>query len=143
MRIEIVGTNPPGRSCSSEHDNIHVGIGSKGKAVELFPGDAKKIRWELDVRIVAQDGALDFRGPFVDGKRGERFIYLNWVNVADDGTAELFRRAKLVLDDVDPELVAQADGKQRALVATVNLTDGNGNPTCARVRPPAIDWSLE
>ena len=85
--------------------------------------------------------SLDFRGPAVQGKRGERFIYLTWGNVDATNGFEMFRRAKLMLDRIDPELIESAarDGR---LAATVDLTDDRGGPRCARVDPPALAWSV-
>jgi hypothetical protein len=54
----------------------------------------------------------------------------------------MFRRAKLVLDRVEPALVASAERSGRPLVADVRLTDEKGGPRCARVDPPAVTWSL-
>ena len=52
----------------------------------------------------------------------------------------MFRRAKLMIGDIDPELLAAADAADGALVASISLTDERGGPRCARVRPPAITW---
>jgi hypothetical protein len=105
------------------------------------PGDSPQARWRIDVETNrTADGSVDFRGRFVHGKRGDRFLYLNWGPVDDDGSFSLFRRAKLSLSDVDPALVERAIGDNRGLVCTVNLTDENGHPRCARVRPPDIGW---
>ena len=43
------------------------------------------------------EGAIDFGGPFVHGRKGERFLYLSWGAVDPD--FEMFRRAKLVFAD--------------------------------------------
>ena len=87
---------------------------------------------------VVADGS-DFRGPAVHGKRGERFVYLTWGDVAEDGTFTMFRRAKLMFADIEAGVLDQAtaDG---VLVASISLTDPCGGPRCARVRPPAISW---
>ena len=71
----------------------------------------------------------DFRGPAVQGKKGERFVYLTWGSVAGD-TFDMFRRAKLMLADLP------ADTEQ--VTVDVDLTDEHGMPRCARLRPPAI-----
>ncbi len=141
MRVEVVGYNPPGRSCGAGENhvkNIHVGLGIKGEPHYLFAGDAEPT-WACEVKVV--DGP-DFRGRFVHGKKGDRFLYLNWGDVDDDGTFRLFRRAKIMLTDVDTKLVEGADRNGKTLVARVNLTDEKGFPTCARLRAPAIEWSL-
>jgi hypothetical protein len=52
----------------------------------------------------------------------------------------MFRRAKLMVGDIDPELLAAAARDDGLVVASVSLTDELGCPRCARVRPPAISW---
>ena len=109
----------------------------------LVAGDAETATWQLDVRVTVGDGGeLDFKGPAVHGRRGERFLYLTWGNVGSDGRFEMFRRAKLVLDHIDPQLVRDAERDDKALHASVDLTDGCGGPRCARVDPPALVWTL-
>jgi hypothetical protein len=54
-----------------------------------------------------------------------------------------FRRGKLMLDRIDPAVVAAAVEGGRPLVATVSLTDEKGEPRCARYDPPAIAWQVE
>lgn len=52
----------------------------------------------------------------------------------------MFRRAKLWLDAVPHDVVALAIERER-LVGRLDLTDDQGGPLCASVRPPRIDWS--
>ncbi|HEY6932129.1 MAG TPA: DUF5990 family protein [Marmoricola sp.] len=63
------------------------------------------------------------------GKKGERFVYLTWGTV-EEGRFTMFRRAKLMLSDLPP-LAEKVD-------VDVDLTDEQGMPRCARLRPPAI-----
>ncbi len=145
MQVIITGVNLPGRVfChpdGSPLENVHVGVQLRRDPAQLVRADATEARWELDVDVVDKDGLLDFRGPAVQGKRGERFIYLTWGNVDATNGFEMFRRAKLMLDRIDPELMESAarDGR---LAATVDLTDDRGGPRCARVDPPALEWSV-
>jgi hypothetical protein len=148
MLVQIEGTNLPGRSCApgpngETYENIYVGIGIQRDPVDLVPGDAPAAHWQVDVRTVrVEDGSIDFRGRFVHGPRGDRFLYLNWGTVAADGAFTLFRRAKLTLSEIDPSLVEQALRQNCSLACTVNLTDKKGNPTCARLNPPEIAWRV-
>ncbi len=80
------------------------------------------------------------KGPYIQGPPNGRFIYLNWGTVDAPGTFAMFRRAKLRLDAVSAEVLRSA-AEQGTLVARVILTDPKGNPTCASVAPPFIDWS--
>ena len=142
MRIVIEGRNLPGRRFES-HANVHVGLQERRDPVGLVPGDAPSAQWAVDVAVVGSAGDRDFRGPAVQGKRGERFVYLTWGDVAAGGVFAMFRRAKLMLADVDARLLDAAQHDDRTLVATVDLSDERGGPRCARVRPPAIEWSLD
>ena len=146
MRIHLTGINPPGRNfCrpdGSLMDNVHVGVQAAREPVQLIRADAPDMRWEIEVAVVRTDGSLDFRGPSVQGKRGDRFIYLTWGHIGPDDTFEMFRRAKLMLDRVAPELVELAVATGR-LDGRVDLTGDDGGPRCARVDPPAIAWSVE
>jgi len=145
MQVIITGVNLPGcvfcHPDGSPLENVHVGVQLRRDPAQLVRADATEARWELDVDVVDKDGLLDFRGPAVQGKRGERFIYLTWGNVDATNGFEMFRRAKLMLDRIDPELMESAarDGR---LAATVDLTDDRGGPRCARVDPPALEWSV-
>ena len=145
MRLALVGTDLPGRTFRNPDgtplDNVHVGVQIRANPEHLVRGDATDARWELEIETtIGSDGQLDFRGLAVHGKRGERFIYLTWGNVDHTGTFKMFRRAKLMLNRVDQELIL--DAKRRGhLSAQVRLTDDHGGPRCARVDPPAITWS--
>lgn len=122
-------------------DQVHVGIQIGREAAQLVRADASKAVWETDVDVLARDGALDFRGPAVQGKVGERFIYLTWGNVDPDDGFEMFRRAKLMLGRVDRELMESA-AHAGCLAVAVDLTDDLGGPRCARVDPPAAVWTV-
>ncbi len=89
-------------------ENVHVGVQVRREPAQLFGADETETRWEVDVEVVRRDAAFDFRGPAVQGKRGERFIYLTWGDVSPDGGFEMFRRAKLMLDRVASDLIESA-----------------------------------
>jgi hypothetical protein len=144
MRLVIRGHHLPGRSfCrpdGTEMADVRVGVQVRRDPWALVPADRADARWELDLEVVRDAQGFDFRGPAVQGRRGDRFVYLTWGNVDADGGFEMFRRAKLMLDRIDPTIVERAisgDG----LVARVDLSDDRGGPRCARVDPPALVWS--
>ena len=150
MRIRVEGVELPGSTCGPSperpegHVNIHVGVQRRGKPAELLGvvrGDSPRATWTLDATVTAAPGgAADLRGPYIQGPPGGRFIYLNWGTADAPGTFTMFRRAKLRLDAVSPEVLRSAQ-EQGCLVARVILTDPKGNPTCASVGPPFIEWS--
>ncbi len=109
----------------------------------MVPADAESATWELDPTLVTTpEGGLDFKGPEVHGKRGDRFLYLAWGSVDDGGDFQMFRRAKLMLNRIDPAIVRSAEDSDWALVARVRMSDDHGAPRCARVDPPDIDWRV-
>src|SRR5262245_42212457 len=138
MRVEIRGVNLPGRTfCrpdGSPLENVHVGLQIRRDPAELVRGDAPDAHWDVEVEVVRADDGLDFRGPAVQGKRGDRFLYLTWGEVHADGQFEMFRRAKLMLNRIDPALVESAVAIG-GLAATVDLTGRGGGTRCARVDP--------
>jgi hypothetical protein len=143
LRIRIEGTNLPGRTFC-EHGNVHVGVQCRSDPVDLTPGDAPEAIFEFDIDILpSEEGAWDFRGPHVHGKRAERFLYLTWGDLSPTGEFTMFRRAKLHLSSLDESLITAAAEPTHHLIARLGLTDGKGAPRCASLRPPAIDWTAE
>ena len=137
LQILVRGTDPPGRTFASYGD-VHVGVQVGRDPAGLVPADTPSPEWPLTVRVV--DG--DFRGPAVHGKKGDRFLYVTWVDKVGEHFHG-FRRGKLMLDRIDPKVVATAVERGLTLVATVSLTDEKGGPRCARYDPPAIAWTVE
>ncbi|MGH9893315.1 MAG: DUF5990 family protein [bacterium] len=143
------GTDLPGRRCGPDPDgiwyeNIHVGIARHREAFEPVTGDAEVARWAVDVAVkMDEDGNLDFGGPFVAGPRDERHLGLIWIREAEDGSWQLFRAAKFRLYEMERSLFEEAMKPGRRLVGRLGLTDEQGWPRCATVRPPLIKWSVE
>ena len=138
MQLRIDAFDLPGSTCGPSparpagHHNIHVAVQRRNKPKELLGvtrADAVNASWVLDVDE-------NFRGPYVQGKPGEQFVYLSWGVVDDAGTFEMFRRAKLKLNTIDPAIVTAAR-KSGVLVGRLGLTDAKGNPACATV---SVEW---
>ena len=147
VHVVIEGQDLPGRTfCDpdgSPLNDVHVGIQVRTGPEGLVAGDEPSARWDIEVNVVVDaNGEPDFRGPAVHGKRGDRFLYLTWGNITDEGTFGMFRRAKLMLNRVDPELVRTANDEERSLIGTIRLSDCRGAPRCARIDPPDLLWSL-
>jgi hypothetical protein len=150
VRIRIEGSDLPGRRVGPQADelrlaNVHVGVQRKAEVVDRVPVSAPSASWELaiDSREVA-DGFLDVGGPWVHGRPGARFLYLSWGAVSSpDGGFAMFRRAKLLFGDIPADALRGAHAGDGVLVGRLGLTDAEGGPLCARVRPPVISWALE
>ena len=147
MLIRIEAHDLPGRSCGPSperpqgHHGIEVGVQRKNKPGELMgqvSADVESVTWELEATPVSSNPA-DFRGPYISGPSGGRFIYLSWGVVEEPGSFQLFRRAKIMFDGIPAEVMTAAQLSGR-LIGRLGLTDSKGNPTCAAVRPPLIEW---
>jgi hypothetical protein len=162
LNVLIDGFDLPGLTCHPEpdgtvHRSVHVALTGRddgrpclelpgrggARALEPVPGDAPSARWELPVTVRRGDDGFDFGGPFVRGGLDDRHLGLAWGDTPGDGTLRLFRGAKLRLVDVEPGVIEAAMRPGHRLVARIRLTDVKGNPVCARVHPPALNWSAE
>jgi hypothetical protein len=107
----------------------------RGREAEQFvPGDAGEAVFDLELTPVAPGEA---RGPYVQGRKGERFLYLVWAAGPD---RTMFRRLKLMLADIPAHVWEAAGRRGHRLEAHLGLTDGRGGPLCARVVPPTVIW---
>ncbi len=104
---------------------MHVGLQIGREPVGLVAGDQEWAEWTTEVTVTAGD----FRGSAVQGKKGDRFVYLTW-GTLEGGTFTMFRRAKLMLAD----LPSGAD----LVTVDVDLTDERGMPRCARLTSSAL-----
>jgi len=142
LAVRLVGRQLPGLRCGP-YESIHAGIQRGREVVDLVPGNAAEAVFAFTVDVVTgSDGAIDCRGPFVQGRRGERFVYLSWGELKDGSPFAMFRRAKLHLSCLDASQLAQAATAGATLLATLALTDARGGPLCASVRPPQISWQV-
>jgi Family of unknown function (DUF5990) len=122
---------------------VHVAVQRRGKPAELLdliPGDASEAAWTLECTAGEGPTGLDIKGPYIQGPAGARFIYLSWVVVDEAGLVTMFRRAKLWIDGVPPDVLRRAT-TTGVLVGRLGLTDERGGPRCATVRPPLIEWA--
>jgi uncharacterized protein DUF5990 len=147
VHIRIEGSDLPGRRGGLESDalrlrNVQVGVQRKAEVVDRVPADAEAVTWEIEVPGREVDGLLDVGGPWVHGRPGARFLYLSW-GAVDGERFAMFRRAKLLFGDVPTAVLWSAHEGAGVLVGRLGLTDPDGGPRCARVRPPDISWHLD
>jgi hypothetical protein len=133
MRLIVQGRDLPG-STFAECSNVHVGLQVRSAAAGLVRGDAPDATWETEVKVIDGSDGVDYRGEAVQGRRGERFVYLTWGTVAGEEFA-MFRRAKLMLNDLPATLRSEP-----AVAVDVPLTQEDGSPRCARIPADLLDW---
>ena len=140
VRVRIEGHDLPGRfcgpgpDCPDGHHNVHVAVQRRAKPaalLDLTPGDALAASWTLESVAVEGSKGLDIKGPYLQGPAGARFIYLSWGVVSETGDFTMFRRAKLWIDGVPPDVLRRAV-TAGVLVGRLGLTDEGGHPRAAR-----------
>jgi hypothetical protein len=112
----------------------------QGDLLGACSGEAASAVWTFPATTVRTQAGLDLKGPYIHGRPGGRFIYLSWGTLDDSGASTMVMRAKLMLHAVDPATL-EAARKYGRLIARLKLTDDQGNPRCAAIRPPLIDWA--
>ncbi|MBA2681369.1 MAG: monooxygenase [Ktedonobacteraceae bacterium] len=142
LPVHIRGEHLPGLQWEIKQA-IHLGIQRKKDVVDLVSGNAAQADFFFTLDLLIAEQHRDFRGPYVQGKVGDRFIYLSWGEVKETTSFELFRRAKLDLEVIDAALLAHINQTGQRLLGCLSLTDDKGGPLCARIRPPRILWSSE
>ena len=122
---------------------IRLGV-QKGKAVvDDVAADVESITFICPMRVErgTETGKPNFLGPFAQGTREERFIYLSWGGQGQTRW-EMFRRAKIQLKDIPWTSVEQAAATEKPIEATIRMTDKRGGPLCASVKKEFITWTL-
>jgi hypothetical protein len=83
VQVRLVGTNLPGRQFQDTahsgctYDDVMIGI-QRGREIEqVAGGDADQVVFEFELRP-GRD--RDARGPYAQGRPGDRFVYLAWMS---------------------------------------------------------------
>ena len=142
ITIEIVCTKLPGTQWGGP-GTVHLGIQRNKDFADAQPADRESIVFRPEFRVRRQpDGSPNFLGPFAQGPRQERFIYLNWVTMVGKSPVASPGRVKLHLNHIEWAHVEKAVIKKKALKVTLQLTTAKGRPVFASVRANAALWEL-
>lgn len=101
-------------------------------------------RWVWTTPITLKplpDGGVDFAGPAVSGKRGERFFYLSWSSRNLHGR-DRFRRTKIQLRELTPDQIAGLLKRGGTITARVSALARDGGPACATVPLLGGGWTV-
>ena len=98
----------------------------------------------VDVVEISSSRGFRLRGPAVQGRPGERFVYLRIGVYAGQVGTPIARRAKIGLEGISRKLV-EAAKKKRSGVLEVQFagTDRKGEPACATVPLLGAGWHVK
>lgn len=103
---------------------------------QLLAGDSLHFRFEVTVKTDSQD----FAGPYVQGKRGERFIYLVW-GTRNGTDFQMTGRSKIGLNTTLAwAWVEECLRSGKPLCATIRLRNEKGQPALASLKSERVSW---
>ena len=144
--MRIVGVDLPGSRFDDQgysgpvHEPLRLAM-QRGRDFEgLVAADVERAVFEFEVAL-AGDDPDDVRGPYVQGRKGDRFFYLSWVLPDGHGQWRIIRRAKIRPARIPAEKWTKAINGDGVLEATLSLTDSRGGPLCASV-DDACRWRV-
>lgn len=113
----------------------------RGKSELVAPSHATTTQLVFDLTVrVRDEGQPNFLGPFAQGPRAARFVYVNSGTSAGQADSPWTRRAKVPLSGITAALIKRSKGA--VLEARIAGTSKDGGPACATV--PLLDggWRI-
>lgn len=143
LDIEVIGEGLSGLDGGSR-GNLSLGMQRGSEVISPVAATAGTVRFAVSVEVTAvgESGEFDARGPYVHGRRGDRFLYLSWGEVDRDGAFGMLMRTKIKLNPIDADLVARATESGSTLRGTLSLVDAAGKPRSGTIRPDLIAWTV-
>jgi hypothetical protein len=117
-------------------------VGSEDR-VQPSSMNESSITFDFAVEVVRIDakGGFRLRGPVVQGRPGERFVYLRIGTYAGQTGTDVARRAKVSLEGITSKLLAAVIGKPAGVLEVRFAgTDSKGCAACATVPLLGRGW---
>jgi len=133
-----------GQGMSDRQSGLHLGMQHGSDVIDPVLATAGPVSFALTVEVttIGDGETVDVRGPYVHGKRGDRFLYLSWGEVDRDGRIGMAMRTKIKLQSIPPDLITRALKSDSTLRGTLSLVDVAGNPVSGTIPPERIHWSI-
>jgi hypothetical protein len=138
VRFRIVLETPP----AGVDYALQKGRGSAFEAVQTQRSKGADLRFEFSAQARSSGAGVDFRGPFVQGPAGGRFVYIDIGQYAGQQGTPWSRRLKIPLAGITPEMIRRVSAAGTAVLeASIPGTGRDGSPACASVKEFA-GWKL-
>jgi hypothetical protein len=123
---------------------VQKGQGTGYETIQTQQSTGSDLAFEFGVGVREPDGQAgpDFRGPFVQGPRGGRFVYIDIGTMAGQQNTCWSRRLKIPLSAITWDMVNRTAAASRTVLeARLPGTARDGSPTCAT--PKVFDgWKI-
>jgi len=122
---------------------LQKGAGSNYETIQIQRSGTMDLLFEFNLRVKNNNGSLPvFSGPFVQGKPGAKFIYLDIGTCAGQLDTAWSRRLKIPLTGITLDILKRLPaGSPAVLEARVRGTGKDGGPTCGTIKP-FNGWSV-
>jgi hypothetical protein len=133
VNFRLILTAPP----SGVDFGVQSGRGASYRTIGTQRSGGGDLHFEFSVeaRVTASPGAVDFRGPVVQGPPGARFVYVDIGTCAGQTGTPWSRRLKVPLSGISPKMLDDAAAQpEMVLAAEVPGTGADGGPSCASVK---------
>lgn len=131
--LRIIINKPP----AGVDFGLQKGSGSKYETIQTQRSASGDIAFEFSIVIKGTpDGQHDFTGEYVQGTRGNRFIYIDIGTYAGQVDTPWSRRLKIPLTGISLEMIQQYSADpSKIIMCRVPGTGKDGGPNCATVQP--------
>jgi hypothetical protein len=135
LRLQITLQSPP----AGVDFGLQKGSGHFYEVVATQRSGTGDLHFELMIEVKGDSGKEpmpDFKGPFVQGPKLGRFIYINIGKSARQFDSEWSRRLKIPLTGITWAMLEKAAANETPTLRTVVPgTAKDGGPNCATVKP--------
>jgi hypothetical protein len=109
---------------------LQKGRGTNYEVVQTQRSTGKDLKFEFTATVKSdKDGQPDFFGPFVQGARGDRYVYIDIGTYAGQSNTGWSRRLKIPLSRITSDLI----DSNSVLIGDIPGVGKNGEPNCAYV----------
>ncbi|MBK7428274.1 MAG: hypothetical protein IPI60_15275 [Saprospiraceae bacterium] len=133
ITIRIILESPP----TGVDFGVQKGNGSKYETIQKQRSNNNNLSFEFKISVKESKTPLpNFTGPFVQGPKNERFIYIDIGTYAGQVDSVWGRRLKIPLRDISSETMQLLLSDSSLILETkVPGTSKDGGPNCATVKP--------
>ncbi len=138
--LELYCENMPGSTIDG-NPGCMLGVQKSAETVQQVSADNPTAFFEIEVEFLLDpaSGKIDYKGPYVHGKSGERFLYFCWGFESLHGW-QTVRRAKFYLDSITPVQWNAAMQMFEPVRVRFNMTGPKNQPLTASIK--AVNYEV-
>ncbi len=138
LKLKLIAIDPPFEIAHG----VLFGV-QAGREVEDPVPAVETAEFDFEIDIAHANAGVDFKGSHVNGRKGDRFLYLSWGLPDPTEPFVMFARAKIKLADIPSELLELVANDDGVLVCELQATNKKGQPASGTINSPAVIWRVE